>query len=152
MAWGWTIYDQLIFHLPTFQCLAFMFPQKKTYQTLGPNLRFTTEAKKLRSILQKLLTQHLIYFFPKPPRKQLHTDFPSPAVPPPHVFCPSVPGWSARSVPNSPHQPCVACSLWAPWRSNISTLRIMRSQNWWFGDPCCRESNPSFLEGPIADS
>ena len=63
MAWGWTIYDQLIFHLPTFQCLAFMFPQKKPIKCSAPNLRFTTQAKKLRSILQKLLTQHLIYFF-----------------------------------------------------------------------------------------
>ena len=116
------------------------------YQMLGPNLPFTIQAKKLHSILQKLLTQHLIYFYPKPPRKQL-PDFPSPAVPPPHVFCPSVPGWSAQSVPNSPHQPCVVCSLWAPWRSNISTLRIMGSQNWWFGDPCYRESNPSFFGG-----
>ena len=36
--------------------------------------------------------------------------------------------------------------------SIYSTLRIMGSQNWWFGDPRTlrhTHPNPSFLEGPI---
>ncbi len=40
-------------------------------------------------------------------------------------------------------------------KRKTTTLRIMRSQNWWFGDPkepCYTGSSPSFLEVPIADS
>ena len=36
--------------------------------------------------------------------------------------------------------------------SICTTLRLMASQNWWFGDPkdpCYTHPNPSFLEGPV---